>query len=81
MYPGEPALAGAYRPLRERAGLKTILNLRGESPKGYYLLEKEACARHGIELVDFQVFLARNSDARSRSGSENNCSIQSPIRP
>ncbi|RYG22619.1 MAG: protein tyrosine phosphatase, partial [Burkholderiales bacterium] len=22
-------------------GLKTILNLRGESPKGYYLLEKE----------------------------------------
>jgi protein tyrosine/serine phosphatase len=37
-------------------GLKTILNLRGESPKGYYLLEKEACARNGIDLVDFQVF-------------------------
>ena len=37
-------------------GLKTILNLRGESPKGYYLLEKEACARNGIELVDFQMF-------------------------
>ena len=37
-------------------GLKTILNLRGDSPKGYYLLEKEACARHGIELVDFQMF-------------------------
>jgi protein tyrosine/serine phosphatase len=37
-------------------GLKTILNLRGNSPKGYYLLEKEACERHGIALVDFQVF-------------------------
>lgn len=37
-------------------GLKTILNLRGNSPKGYYLLEKEACERHGIALVDFQMF-------------------------
>lgn len=37
-------------------GLKTIINLRGRSPKGYYLLEKEACERNGIELVDFQVF-------------------------
>lgn len=37
-------------------GLKTIINLRGESPKGYYLLEKEACDRHGIQLVDFQMF-------------------------
>jgi protein tyrosine/serine phosphatase len=37
-------------------GLKTILNLRGKSPKGYYLLEKEACERHGIQLVDFQMF-------------------------
>lgn len=37
-------------------GLKTIINLRGTSAKGYYLLEKEACARHGISLVDFQMF-------------------------
>ena len=37
-------------------GIKTIINLRGESAKGYYLLEKEACARNGIELVDFQMF-------------------------
>lgn len=37
-------------------GIKTILNLRGESPKGYYLLEKEACGRNGIQLVDFQMF-------------------------
>ncbi len=37
-------------------GLKTIINLRGESPKGYYLLEKEACEANGIQLVDFQMF-------------------------
>jgi len=44
-------------------GLKTILNLRGTSPKGYYLLEKEACERNGIKLVDFQMF---SRDAPSR---------------
>lgn len=37
-------------------GIRTILNLRGPSTQGYYLLEKEACAKAGIELVDFQVF-------------------------
>ena len=37
-------------------GIRTILNLRGESTKGYYLLEKEACAAHGVELIDFRVF-------------------------
>jgi protein tyrosine/serine phosphatase len=37
-------------------GIRTILNLRGASPKGYYLLEREACERNGIALVDFQVF-------------------------
>ncbi|MEM9054854.1 MAG: protein tyrosine phosphatase [Pseudomonadota bacterium] len=37
-------------------GIKTILNLRGVSTKGYYLLEKEACEDNGVALVDFQVF-------------------------
>lgn len=37
-------------------GIKTIINLRGESTKGYYLLEKEACARHGVELIDYKMF-------------------------
>jgi protein tyrosine/serine phosphatase len=37
-------------------GIKTILNLRGESPKGYYLLEKEACAQHGITLIDYRMY-------------------------
>ncbi|MGE3143055.1 MAG: sulfur transferase domain-containing protein [Hyphomonadaceae bacterium] len=35
-----------------REGFKTILNLRGVSPTGYYALEKEACARHGLALID-----------------------------
>lgn len=37
-------------------GIKTIINLRGPSTRGYYLLEKEACAANGVELVDFQVY-------------------------
>ncbi|MEL7043044.1 MAG: sulfur transferase domain-containing protein [Pseudomonadota bacterium] len=37
-------------------GIRTILNLRGPSTRGYYLLEKEACELHGITLVDFQVY-------------------------
>lgn len=37
-------------------GIRTILNLRGPSTQGYYLLEKESCAKAGIGLVDFQVF-------------------------
>jgi protein tyrosine/serine phosphatase len=44
-------------------GLKTVINLRGRSPKGYYLLEKEACEANGIALVDFQVF-SRDSPTR-----------------
>ena len=33
-------------------GIKTILNLRGESDTGYYWLEREACAAQGLALVD-----------------------------
>ena len=33
-------------------GFKTILNLRGPSDTGYYLLEREACAAHGIAMID-----------------------------
>ena len=40
---------------RER-GIRTIINLRGLSTKGYYLLENEACEANGIALVNFQVF-------------------------
>ena len=37
-------------------GIKTIINLRGESPKGFYLLEVEACEQHGIELINHRMY-------------------------
>jgi protein tyrosine/serine phosphatase len=36
-------------------GVKTILNLRGKTDTGYYALEREACARHGVALVDLRM--------------------------
>jgi len=38
-----------------RAGIRTIVNLRGERQCGSYWLEQKACARHGIRLVNFQI--------------------------
>lgn len=37
-------------------GIRTIINLRGISTRGYYLLEKETCEKLGITLIDYQVF-------------------------
>lgn len=39
-----------------KEGIKTVINLRGESPKGFYLLEREACEKHGLNLVNFRMF-------------------------
>ena len=36
-------------------GIKTIVNLRGDRMCGSYFLERAACERHGIRLVDFQI--------------------------
>lgn len=47
-----PAQLRAHARLR---GIRTILNLRGETTKGYYLLEREACAEAGLRLVDFKM--------------------------
>jgi protein tyrosine/serine phosphatase len=38
-----------------RSGIKTIVNLRGERVCGSYVLEQQACARHGVTLVNCQV--------------------------
>ena len=38
-----------------RRGIKTIVNLRGPRVCGSYWLEQQACRRHGIRLVDYQV--------------------------
>jgi protein tyrosine phosphatase (PTP) superfamily phosphohydrolase (DUF442 family) len=37
------------------AGLKTVVNLRGERVCGSYMLERRACEQHGIKLVNCQV--------------------------
>lgn len=37
-------------------GIKTIINLRGPSPKGFYLLEVEACEKHGIALENYRMY-------------------------
>jgi protein tyrosine/serine phosphatase len=56
---------GMYRSVQPNAkrveklsemGIKTIINLRGESPMGFYLLEREACEAHGIELINFRMY-------------------------
>jgi protein tyrosine/serine phosphatase len=38
-----------------KAGVRTIVNLRGERDCGSFWLERRACERHGLKLVNFQV--------------------------
>lgn len=38
-----------------KVGIRTIVNLRGERDCGSYWLERRACERHGIKLVNYQV--------------------------
>ena len=47
-------------------GIRTIVNLRGPSHFGSYALEREACERHGITLIDFRLYSAA-CPARTRS--------------
>ena len=35
-----------------RRGIRTVINLRGERDEGYYWLEKAACERLGLTLID-----------------------------
>jgi protein tyrosine/serine phosphatase len=54
--PGQMARANQPSPQAiaryAREGFRTILNLRGRSDTGFYALEREACERHGITLID-----------------------------
>jgi uncharacterized protein (TIGR01244 family) len=36
-----------------RRGIKTVVNLRGRNDSGWYVLEMEACRKHGVAFVDF----------------------------
>jgi len=47
---------GQVRAYASERGIRTIINLRDASTKGFYLLEKEACEAAGIDLVDYQMF-------------------------
>lgn len=44
-------------------GIRTIVNLRGRGPLGTYWLERDACSRLGLTLVDFRL---RSYEAPSR---------------
>lgn len=46
-----------------RQGIRTIVNLRGLTDSSTYALERQACARHGIKLVDYRV---RSRDAPTK---------------
>ena len=39
----------------KRDGIKTIINLRGGFDASFYALEKDACARLGLTLIDFTI--------------------------
>lgn len=46
-----------------KKGFKTIINLRGTFDTSFYVLEKEACAAHGLRLVTLR---ARSRDVPSK---------------
>lgn len=47
-----------------RGGIKTIVNLRGDTPSAFLLLEEDACARHEIALVNYRAY---SRDAPSKA--------------
>ena len=40
----------------QKRGIKTVVNLRGDKPSGFYFLEREACAQLNLTLKTFRVF-------------------------
>jgi protein tyrosine/serine phosphatase len=46
--------------LKDQYGIQTIINLRGANQTGQYMLEKEACEKYGVTLVD-SPFSSRNA--------------------
>jgi protein tyrosine/serine phosphatase len=45
-----------------KRGFRAVLNLRGETLWGSYILEREACAAHGLELIDIKMQSRRLPD-------------------
>lgn len=42
-----------------KRGVRTIVNFRGQTNQGAYYLEKEACIKNGINLIDFRLFATK----------------------
>lgn len=40
-------------------GIKTIINLRGEGRHSHYLFERQACAEHGITLINHRLYASQ----------------------
>ncbi len=53
-----------FRQWKER-GIKTVINLRGGFDASFYALERDACSRLGLELIDFTV-TSREVPSRAR---------------
>ena len=49
----------------KRRGVKTVINLRGGFDASFYALEKEACERLGLTMVDFTI-TSREVPSRAR---------------
>ena len=49
----------------KKRGIKTVINLRGGFDGSFYALEKDACARLGLKMVDF-VITSREVPIRER---------------
>lgn len=56
MYRSSQPSPAQIRRYQRKLGLKTILNLRGESPYGSYPLEVAVCRELGIEMVDLVLY-------------------------
>ena len=37
-------------------GVKTVINLRGDHPSGFFFLEEDTCARLGLRMINFKVY-------------------------
>ncbi len=49
----------------KRQGIRTIINLRGGFDASFHALEKDACERHGLTMVDFTI-TSREVPSRAR---------------
>lgn len=49
-------------------GVKTVVNLRGDKPSAALFLEEEACAKHGLTLVNFRLHSREAPSAETLRG-------------